>query len=462
MVDVSNAALPSERRAEGFTHRPSPFGYSFLILLTFFSIYGTYFTFLPTYSSRIIGVIGLFYLVSIIITTNIIRIRINFLIFIFISMTLFTHLLIMTVIYPGDLLILYNRVAFFFQTLPAAAFISYLVSRRNFSFRDMIKLIVICIFLQSIFIIIEFLSQWFRDISAIYIPSTGNIDYSEVQARFRGLTNGGGASLSVIQSIGLLGIIYLIASSKSVRWLDYLSYAAMIGSILISIFLSGRTGILIIPVCIIYILSFSLNTTSIRRFTLLMIVFSPILVYIIYRLLQASYGALGGAELATGEDVLTRLLRWYSEEFVSEDGSLQSRTVQALLSHWFMPDDIPTLLFGDPTTWALNRISSDVGIVRILHATGVIGFLLYYGSFLVIFVYMILSTPDRFSKRYILLISAFLILIETKEPFLIGFNISSIVFIIYFYLLFSPGNDTGPVSRTSMPAADMAPRPGKA
>lgn len=422
-------------------HRASLLYKTILGFVLFFSIYSIYFNYLPTYTSRIIGIISIIFLLYYITFNKFPMYNQEIIILICFYIIYIIYLLILSYIYEDDYMFAYSRVMILLQIFPSSIFISILLLNKNISFRDTIKIISICIIIQSLFVILDFLSADFRNFTIKYIPQTGNTDYTITQARFRGLTNSGEATLSVTQSIGVISLLYLIVTSKSINFKYYILYSLSLGIVTASIFLSGRTGFLIFPVTFLFIISMNSKWRQMKRGFILLFFAAPIFIFMTYTLLTTAYTLTGGAELTSGEDVLNRLLRWYTEEFFSDSGSIQSYTVLALISHWFFPQELSVLIFGDPSTWSLNRIPSDVGFIRILHANGLVGSLMFYGLILFILVSSLSKINDPISRRYIFFIFLFLFIIESKEPFLSKFEISTIIFTIYFYLTISSQRD---------------------
>jgi len=142
----------------------------------------------------------------------------------------------------------------------------------------------------------------------------------------------------------------------------------------------------------------------------------------------------GGISTGSGEDILDRVIRWYTDEFFSE-GRMRSRTFSILQGHWFFPEKTFGLLFGDPSTWGVNRISSDIGYVRMWHGIGALGIMIYYTLILVVFVHMILLANKYPEKIMIGILGLYLFIIESKEPFMFNVSVNAFIILIFLYLV---------------------------
>jgi len=97
-------------------------------------------------------------------------------------------------------------------------------------------------------------------------------------------------------------------------------------------------------------------------------------------------------------------------------------------------------VFGDPATWDLHRVPSDIGPIRLLFGSGVLGTVLFYMSFIVLFFSLVQSIDGYREKLFLGLLCVFLLVTEFKEPFLMKVNVNSYLFILFFYLQLSkPG-----------------------
>jgi len=254
------------------------------------------------------------------------------------------------------------------QGLLGAYLFSFLLLRDEKQPLGSLSMVQFCIFAQSAFIVLGFISWEFRDWALENIEITGNIDPAKNLFRSRGLMNSSGAYLSVMQSIGLFLTSYLISKTavKSARfWFLSVSF----GVIAFSIFLTGRTGILILPIIILYFAIIVVLRLRIQISVITFVVALPLVMTGCFVLLKLGYELiLGGFTMPWGEDGFDRLVRWVVSEFWGRDGSIRLETAGKLYSHIKLPESWQVMLFGDMSTWSLNRIASDIGVIRIWFA----------------------------------------------------------------------------------------------
>ena len=403
----------------------------------FFYLYGVNFTFMPLSTARIIIIIAFCYFLLTFIYKPSIRLRISDLLLLLIFLVLWYWVFFMTVVSGyTDKSMLTSVSLMLVHSLVGGWFFSNLFVRFGFNFRKVILLIQIVITIQAVFILIYFVSWDFREFTFLYIPETGNIDYRVNLFQSRGLTHSSGAVLSVIQSLGVLFTAYLLSTSKySSKEFIYLLFS--FGLLCLSIFITGRTGILIIPLVFIYFLMVLLSRKGIPKNITYFAVAAPLIVVVSFILFRYVYqNIIGGITGATGEDIFDRVVRWYVEEFFAE-GALQSRTLSILSGHWFLPDNAELLLFGDPSTWDLNRIRSDIGYIRMWHGIGAAGFLIYYCFLILIFVRMVLSAKAFPEKLMAGILGIYFFIIETKEPFIFNVFVNAFIVLIFIYLIIS-------------------------
>jgi len=391
------------------------------------------FTFLPISTARIILLIGLVYLIILwyVKFPTSINIDKGVLIVILLYVLYFVWIFFISVYQElKDVAILSNALLLLIHPFIGGLFFSLVFHKMDYTLRDVILVIQIVIFIQAIFIVIYFVSWDFREFTFNFIPETGNIDHKETLFRSRGLTHSSGAGLSVVQAMGLLFTSYLIATIryKSKQFL-YLIFS--FGLLVISIGITGRTGLLMLPLVFSYIIVLMIRKSKMPKNLIYFTIIIPLVIIASYLLFKHGYMTL----VDEGDTaVFDRLVRWYTKEFYGES-QVQSRTVKILLDHWFLPEDSSTLLFGDPTTWNVNRIRSDIGLVRRLHGAGFIGIVLIYTLYLFVFLYIIIKSKKLTAKLLFALLGLFLFIIEVKEPMFTRLPIASVYMLFFPYFL---------------------------
>jgi hypothetical protein len=340
-----------------------------------------------------------------------------------------------------DTEILISVVLMFFQASIGGIFFAYIFNRMDISFREMILWVQTVILLHSIFIILFFISFDFKQLVFNYLPEkVGNLDFTEELTRSRGL-NTSGAVLSLMQSFGFMFTAYLISTVKhNSKQFYYLLFS--FGIIFISVFITGRTGLLIIPVMIIYLLVILIAKKKLKKNIIYFLISIPVLGVVFYFMFKLGYRyILGGAVTVHGEDVFDHLVRWVVTEFITRDGNISSKTVQTLFGRmWIFPDSWNVILRGDVTTWDVNRIPSDVGYIRMLFGTGLIGIFLFYTLFLLLFLKIILMSSGIEEKGMFVFLTGFLFIADLKEPFLNGISINTFFVLFFWYLTIRNSN----------------------
>ena len=132
------------------------------------------------------------------------------------------------------------------------------------------------------------------------------------------------------------------------------------------------------------------------------------------------------------------VLNWVTNEINFKNGSVEVKTLTILSSHWFIPDDIKTLLFGNPSSFDEERISSDIGFIRILYGFGLIGSIIFYGFFIYIFLKMIKKLNKIEEKLIIIILAILFIITEIKEPFLFKVSINSFILLLFLFINLNP------------------------
>lgn len=333
-----------------------------------------------------------------------------------------------------DISILVSVVLLLFHAFIGGLFFARISRGLKLDFMDLILVLQVVITLQAALIILYFVSWEFRELTLAFIPPEGNIDYRENLFQSRGLTHGSGARLSLIQSFGLMFTAYLVCIAKRRRG-QLLYFVVSFPVIFASIFLTGRTGLLMVPVTLCFIAAVVLIRLKLQWSLLKFCVLIPMAMLGLYLALRFGYQhVLGGFTTVSGEDGFDRLVRWVTSEFIN-DGQLRSRTAMLLQSHWFLPTEWHVLLFGDPSTWSLNRISSDAGFVRMWFGYGIIGMLIAYSLFIAMFLFSVLGVRGIEAKLMIGMLGTFLMAAEVKEPFLMDLNVNVFLVLMFAYVV---------------------------
>lgn len=416
------------------TNRIEIAGIGFLL---FFFIYGIHFTFLPAYTSQLIALGILTWWGFRLIGNPDFEFRIDSA-----SQFLFTLWFILFVwvvfrtVHSGfrDFGFFVNIFLLFVQVFTGSLFFSAWFFRRGFSFDFMIRIIQLVIVVQAFFIIVYFLSPAFKEFTLRFIPEGGNVPALH-PFRSRGLTHQAGASLAAFQATGMLLSTYLITKRISWKWtvFDVLSIVILLGSVM----LTGRTGFVILPFLLAYFGFYILFKKGLPR----KIAYSGLLLPLFgiggFIAVQYIFQTFTGVDADT--DIFRTIGRWMFGEFQDLGETGGSRTIDVLIEeHWFFPDRVSVLLFGDPNTYLVNRINSDIGIIRRIFGIGVVGISLTY-LLVASFFYRMAGTTVNVSERLLVLcFGAWLFVLELKEPFVTDLRFATLYMMMFCYICLLP------------------------
>lgn len=407
-----------------------------LVLGLFFFLFSVKFTFLPAHSYQIVLLIASFYVIIDYIRNrkNLFSISSEFKIFTYLYLLLFLWIVI-SYGFNGfeDPYMIKKIIILFIKSILCSLIFVYIFLKFNISFKNLILYLQIIIFIQALFVIFYFFNIDFKNWTLDFIPASGNLD-PRLDFRSRGLMNGASATGSLMMSFGLIFTAYLaVVSEVKKRYFFYFSISFSL--ILISIFFIGRTGFLIVPFVGFYFLFIYIYKKEFRNnikifvgyiFTYLSIgfVFLSILMYLNL--------------LSIDLTKFNTVLNWVTNEINFQNGSMEIKTLTILSSHWFVPDDIKTFLFGNPSSFDEERILSDIGFVRILYGFGIIGSILFYGFFIFVFLKMIQKLEKIEEKLIIIIFAILLFITEIKEPFLFKVSINSFILLLFLFINFNP------------------------
>jgi len=403
--------------------------------LLFFFLYGVKFTFLPLFTSQLValGVVTGLIFYSIERSDFILKVDKSLQIVFSLWLIFFVWVLTLTVFTMfKDISLLTATFLFFIQVFIGSLFFGLWFFKEKYSFRDLMRIFQFIMLIQTVFIVIYFFSMDFKLLTIQYIPETGNLSALH-PFRSRGLTNGAGANLAAFQGTGMLITVYLIFKARS--WKMTLFDVSALGLLAVSVILTGRTGMVIIPFILVFITIYVIYTSRISRKLLITAILLPIIILSGFLIVETVYLTyLGGST-----DTLAALSRWALGEWESLFTSGESRTINTLVNkHLFFPKDPLLLLIGDPTTYSLNRISSDIGFVRRIFGTGIIGLSLIYSLVGLIFYLSVKRAPGMLEKLFVLVLAVWIFFLEVKEPLLTDYRIASMYMIIFVYLCIAP------------------------
>jgi hypothetical protein len=340
-----------------------------------------------------------------------------------------------------DFGLLTNATLLLVQVFPGAVLLGRAFARRQLELRDLVLVLQTVIAAQAVLIVLSFLSWDFRLLTLKLLHAAADPAEELHPFRVRGLTHSTGAKLSGFQAIGLLFSAYLLLGAKSARAVVYLTVSMAL--ILGSIFLTGRTGFIMLPLCAVFVVLYLAVSRRVPRGVLGAALLIPVCAVGGFIALKTIF--LSGADATASADAFARLSRWVFKEFMryGDSGAIGSSTVASLLqNHWFLPQSNLTLLFGDPATWQLRRIHSDVGPVRMVFGAGLIGALLLYGAVVALWTAAFRRTRSFADRLMLVTLLAWLMLIELKEPMLLDLRFLSLVALLLTFNIFAGARAT--------------------
>lgn len=266
---------------------------------------------------------------------------------------------------------------------------------------NMIFLSILVAFANSIVILLQYFFPEFRIVTnSFFIMGDSNINFLIDETRFKGIANGGGASLSVFMGLAaVFSIIFYLQKKFSLIWFSVIFFT--ISTALIYV---GRTGIFIIlfGFVLVFFRSLFLSDNKIRSFLLAVFVFGLL--------------CLGGFI------ALEFLPRYFIERyffFLSGSSGLRNEgTIEILRNMLTLPDTLKQFFFGTGSASGsfLTGQSADIGYMKTATMFGIpTSFLLYA---MIFFTAVLATRAMGKSKIYMLIIIMVLAIVEIKEPFL--------------------------------------------
>ncbi|TWT03630.1 hypothetical protein [Planomicrobium sp. CPCC 101079] len=259
--------------------------------------------------------------------------------------------------------------------------IAYLYVRRfgkKFSFQ-IINHIYLSIGLHAVIILLMYLNDTLRYL--VYdMASTMSVvnDTTPIALGYRipGLTYGL-STTSVVQMVGLLLLPYLLQHVNKSVWKPVYLLGALL--IMVSIFLTGRTGLLFL--ILLFPLAMLFGNTKKEKKNIAKTAFNFMKIGAVGALLYFSF------------TFLMKFLPAYFREYTIEKAgevtqfftnSGNTETTVAIKSMYFLPTDALTFIFGSSNSGRGNMgyISSDVGFVLLIFSIGIIGLLIMLSVYL--------------------------------------------------------------------------------
>lgn len=302
--------------------------------------------------------------------------------------------------------------------------------------------ILFSILLHSALMLLMFLNPLLRE--SIYY-ATGAAQIVNMSSpflhgyRITGLTYGL-STTSVLQAIGILFIPYALNHFSANKLLKFLIFLGGL-LIVVSVFLSGRSGLLILLIfAFLFFIKSVLHTLFISKklsFTTIFVLGCMFFLAVATTYVFEQKSILFERDQRGG---LYYLLENAEEIITVMTEPNESRTVAAMSSMYFIPDDPLILLFG---SGYLDRsvlgIKTDVGWIRTLYSLGLIGVLLtiFVMVYMILSVYLSRGAKDKYGLVVLALLLVLMVLMHFKENFIFARNYWSITCLVYFALLYN-------------------------
>lgn len=317
------------------------------------------------------------------------------------------------------------------------AYLLYRYLADRYEFRKMLSLAFLVVFIQSLFIILTFISVPLRELINTILLITDERGFSSY--RMKGLSNFGGASLSYLQMIGVVygGILLLVEDNRK---FNRSFIMVCIFLMLISQIFVARTGLvasIVIMGCVFLQQAKNRNSvlTLIRQFSLTIlaiIVLLPLFIIVIPDDLMNTFN----------DRIVYRNVE--AIENYESSGTFTTSSTENLKSMYFLPDSEWGIIFGEALwdenvgsrEYAGRLVDSDVGYVRVIFAVGLIVAVVMYSIYLKYIRDLLQSDYSKYLKLVLWTLLGIFILGELKEPFLVRpSGVIKVLFFMYFTLI---------------------------
>ena len=295
------------------------------------------------------------------------------------------------------------------------------------------RLLVIAILINSIVIYLNIAIPSTRSGIQSIIPVSGNLP-ADYLYRVGGLSNSPSADLAILHSFGAVFAYYLGRVSNNIRLKFYYTFISLI--ILGSILFISRTGFFLF---FIVIGLFELyNIISIKRAKEVFksfIIFLGCFLLFLFLIVIFIKLLLNSEQLYMFERYF---IPWAFEVFLSymEGGEVQTGSTNDLFrDHLFLPTDEKIFLYGAGNYldhYGGHFVDSDSGYVRFIFALGLIGSIIVYSFFPILYLYLKKFIFDKYLNLLVLCMLIGLFIVEIKMPFMFAGKITIVLYLIFF------------------------------
>tara|TARA_R110002033_G_scaffold135_1_gene1490 strand:- start:26067 stop:27329 length:1263 start_codon:yes stop_codon:yes gene_type:complete len=292
---------------------------------------------------------------------------------------------------------------------------------------DLLKIIFYSTIVYSFFIVLMASFEIIKVFFYSFIPIS---DYFlEKAGTYRIISPNGlkAAYLSVVLTVGMIsGLLIRQFINKILFW-------SGIVVILCAILYSGRTGLLLL-----ILLSPLIMSMQFRKIKNQIIYFNLIFISLIF---FALFIYLNIDLIASLSPALKRLLD--SLIPLLEGRISEVPTIKILMdTHYFLPNNPLEIIFGTGSMGRseINFISSDVGYVRTIFSTGIIGSILLYSIYFFILIKSFQYMKNSLLMKYTFIISLIVFIYHSKEISMGTMHLSFMLFVPFFTFLYKLKN----------------------
>ena len=376
-------------------------------VLCFFLIYNIAFTALPiATTARVTLVVGLLY-IGLFKIPEFLRNFSNTKVVILLFLPgLYALPLFMT---SGDYGVIARFLNLYLYAVVGSAIIVTLIS----NFERTLLIVFGCIVLQAFFIWLSFLSFGFKSFLDQNIISGANYDVFNIY-RASGLSGLSGASLSVIQSLGVMVIWLYSRLDKNFSTLEQVFIYCGTFLVITSIIIVGRTGLFLAGIFLLFIF-FNSGLSIFRKIQIL--IFSAVIAVI---------GFLNLDKLLPDGFELNWFLGWLTGAFSNNE------TTNFLITNF--PEFNLQLLYGSGQVSLVdgaNPSGSDSGYGQFFFAYSLPMGIFFYGAY----IYTLFRITKYSSLFGRIILTLVIFILDFKEPFLMKYAMFTILMIFYLAYL---------------------------
>ena len=310
--------------------------------------------------------------------------------------------------------------------IPAAYVVARQCDGESGRVHALLSLVALAGAFQAAFIALDWISPavhgWF---STIVVQP----DLSKSLVRAAGLSSSAGDGLAFVQAFGAMSASYLALTAN--RRADLFRWAVIVALCLASIMFCGRTGFVMFAVFAVVMATGRSLALGVARLLGTIVLGAGVAAVVIVLVLPPERLSL----------LIDRVLP-YAFEFVysylSGEGFRTSST-DDLWTMLFLPGDAKTLLIGsgyysDPINAQYSFMGTDIGYVRTVYYVGVIGSVLIYLWYLLLWHELRVAATSSVLRRFIDAVVVVSFVAQVKFPFLFLGTGLAFMFALFFAL----------------------------